>query len=156
MRIFSHAFSASCLSVLILSGCAKDESVDLDNDGYTTEEGDCDDQDPNISPTAADLVGDDYDQNCDGVDGMDADGDGWASEVSGGSDCDDADADSTSRTEDADCDGTLTADDCDDNAADSTIVAEDTDCDGILTADEFMQYGLPRVDGVQRKRDSFI
>jgi hypothetical protein len=146
MRILSHTLSASLLSVLVLSGCAKDANddggddtstpvvTDQDNDGYTTEEGDCNDQDPNISPTAADLVGDDYDQNCDGVDGMDADGDGWASEASGGSDCDDTDANATHKTEDEDCDGTLTADDCDDTDAGSHVVADDGDCDGTLTA----------------------
>ena len=32
------------------------------------------------------------DENCDGVDGVDADGDGYASAASGGTDCDDADA----------------------------------------------------------------
>jgi hypothetical protein len=134
MRILSHTLSASLLCFIVLSGCAKDEPTDLDNDGYTTEEGDCNDQDPNISPSAADLLGDDLDQNCDGADGMDADGDGWASEASGGSDCDDNDADSTIITEDADCDGALTADDCDDTDAESYIVAEDGDCDGTLTA----------------------
>jgi hypothetical protein len=131
MRILSHTLSASLLGLLVLSGCAKD---DFDRDGFTTEEGDCDDQDPNISPTAADLVGDGHDQNCDGTDGVDADGDGWASEASGGSDCDDTDADSTIITEDGDCDGTLTADDCDDTDAESHVVAEDGDCDGTLTA----------------------
>ena len=33
---------------------------------------------------------DGIDQNCDGVDGMDMDGDGYASQVSGGDDCDDS------------------------------------------------------------------
>jgi len=66
--------------------------VDNDNDGYSKDDGDCDDSDPNISPTAADIVGDGVDQNCDGVDGTDGDGDGEPSEASGGGDCDDTDA----------------------------------------------------------------
>ena len=51
-------------------------------------------------------------------------------------DCDDGDSNSTLVSEDADCDGTLTADDCDDGDSGSTIVAEDGDCDGTLTADD--------------------
>jgi hypothetical protein len=33
---------------------------------------------------------DGIDQNCDGVDGVDGDGDGYASSATGGDDCDDA------------------------------------------------------------------
>ncbi len=39
----------------------------------------------------SDTVGDDIDQNCDDVDGVDGDGDGHASVASGGDDCDDDD-----------------------------------------------------------------
>ncbi len=39
--------------------------------------------------TSEDIVGDGIDQNCDGRDGIDADGDGQASRASGGIDCDD-------------------------------------------------------------------
>ncbi len=66
--------------------------ADADRDGVTSADGDCDDEDPNISPTATDLVGDDIDQNCDGVDGIDVDRDGVASSASGGTDCADTDA----------------------------------------------------------------
>ena len=45
------------------------------------------------NPMATDIVGDGIDQNCDDVDGTDTDGDGYASIVSGGDDCEDADAD---------------------------------------------------------------
>ncbi|MBX2797904.1 MAG: hypothetical protein KTR31_09555 [Myxococcales bacterium] len=64
---------------------------DVDGDGFTPDEGDCDDADPNLSPTATDIVGDDIDQNCDGIDGTDVDADGYASLASGGDDCDDHD-----------------------------------------------------------------
>lgn len=67
-------------------------SRDGDGDGYAPDDGDCNDADPNIGPTATDIAGDGVDQNCDGVDGTDSDGDGHASTVSGGDDCDDHDA----------------------------------------------------------------
>ena len=72
-----------------------DDTGDIDNDGdgYTPEEGDCDDSNAAINPAATDMVGDDNDQNCDGVDGTDADGDGIAADWSGGEDCDDNDSD---------------------------------------------------------------
>ena len=45
--------------------------------------------DAGCSAAAPDEVGDGIDQNCDGVDGVDFDGDGYASLASGGTDCDD-------------------------------------------------------------------
>lgn len=42
-----------------------------------------------IFPGATDSVGDGADQNCDGADGVDADGDGHGDLASGGDDCDD-------------------------------------------------------------------
>lgn len=68
-----------------------DDADDADNDGFTPCDGDCDDTQPSLNPYATDLVGDGVDQNCDGIDGTDADGDGHASELSGGDDCDDND-----------------------------------------------------------------
>lgn len=64
---------------------------DDDGDGVSENGGDCDDSQPAISPMATDLVGDGVDQNCDGADGIDGDGDGFANTVSGGTDCDDTD-----------------------------------------------------------------
>ena len=94
------------------SGTATLPGVDDDRDGFTEAEGDCDDRDPNVSPTATDIVGDGVDQNCDRVDGTDNDGDGFASIASGGQDCDDQDAsvfpgapESTDDDTDRDCDG---------------------------------------------------
>ena len=45
-------------------------SVDVDNDsdGYTENQGDCNDADTGIHPDAVDLCGDGVDQNCDGSD----------------------------------------------------------------------------------------
>ena len=61
---------------------------------------------------------------------IDDDGDGY-SEFEG--DCDDSDPQSTIRSQDEDCDGTLTADDCDDTDASSSTREGDFDCDGIIT-----------------------
>ena len=53
---------------------------------------DCDDSSDQAYPGADDNTGDGIDQSCDSVDGMDADGDGYASTDSGGLDCNDSDA----------------------------------------------------------------
>ena len=65
---------------------------DVDQDGFTTEDGDCDDNASYIYPGAPDSSVDGVDQNCDGFDGVDADGDGYADIQSGGDDCDDSDS----------------------------------------------------------------
>jgi hypothetical protein len=62
---------------------------DVDGDGVTVGGGDCDDGDALIHPGAIDTVGDRVDQNCDDLDGLDADRDRAASLGSGGVDCDD-------------------------------------------------------------------
>ena len=99
-------------------------NCDLDHDGFVAAGcggTDCDDGSGDFNPDAPDLVGDDTDQNCDGMDGVDGDGDGYASEASGGDDClddlaavhpcgDDLPADGV----DGNCDGAdaLSCDDC--------------------------------------------
>ncbi len=69
--------------------------TDLDGDGVTVAQGDCAD-DPavnswaaSIHPGADDQVGNNIDENCDKMDGVDADQDGCASIASGGDDCND-------------------------------------------------------------------
>jgi len=91
---------------------------DLDNDGFGTGSsfengeavcvvnqssfpGDCDDGNLNVSPAAPELIGDNIDQNCDGVDScyFDADGDSFGSNVvvtDNNLDCSDASFPSTS------------------------------------------------------------
>ncbi len=79
---------------------------DADGDGYTVEI-DCDDHDAAVHPGADDPC-DGVDQDCDDLDGVDADGDGWAT---CDEDCDDGNAEvHPSATEvnndiDDDCDG---------------------------------------------------
>lgn len=55
-------------SLLALSLVAECSSGDQDVDGVTSEEGDCNDTDASIHPTAADVCGDGIDSNCDAVD----------------------------------------------------------------------------------------
>ena len=95
-----------------------DPVEDIDGDGWTEDEGDCDDNDPNINPDALDDDNDGEDENCSGeadedwVDPaeQDADGDGYT--VNDG-DCDDEDPNvSPGATEicddiDNDCDGSM-------------------------------------------------
>jgi len=55
------------------------ETLDVDGDGVSSCALDCDDGTLGLYtyPGAADLHGDTIDQNCDGIDGIDDDGDGW-------------------------------------------------------------------------------
>lgn len=73
--------------------CARScQESDLDGDGAAAAPcgEDCDDADPGVRPGAEDAVGDGRDTDCDGVDGVDRDGDGYLSEQAGGDDCDDS------------------------------------------------------------------
>jgi hypothetical protein len=65
--------------------CAPDE----DNKYTGLEPGDCDDDSSFKNPGATDMKGNGNDENCDGADGVDTDGDGFANTDSGGDDCDD-------------------------------------------------------------------
>lgn len=40
-------------------------TTDTDQDGYSPREGDCDDEDANVNPGAAESINDGVDSNCD-------------------------------------------------------------------------------------------
>lgn len=87
-------------------------NVDNDNDGYTENQGDCDDTNSQMHPGALDRSIDGFDQNCDGVDGPDHDEDGYVDMAAGGNDCNDNNpnvhpgvAEDPSDGIDTDCDG---------------------------------------------------
>ena len=116
----------------ICSDCDDDQpalhSLDADQDGVSTCLGDCDDADPTQSPALLDPLGDGLDTNCDGVDGVDNDGDGLPQGV----DCDDTAA--ALNDDDADGDGASTCDgDCDDG--DPSANLDDVDFDGFDTCE---------------------
>lgn len=67
------------------------ENCNVPNGPWVDNSKDCDDTNAGINPDATDEVGDNIDQNCDGVDGLDHDGDGHASISTGGDDCNDQD-----------------------------------------------------------------
>jgi len=99
---------------------------DLDDDGYTEAEGDCDDSDASVNPGATEVWYDGTDSDCAGDDDFDADADGYAQDV----DCDETDpAVHPGATEtwydgvDSDCAGD------DDFDADSDSWTDGEDCD---------------------------
>ncbi len=138
---------------------------DADGDGWSTCDGDCDDAEPGVYPSASEIPYDSVDQDCDGADLDDVDEDGYAGGLAG-DDCDDGDpAVHPGATEacnglDDDCDGAVPADevdadgdgflacvgapaggDCDDaDAWYSPLAMElcdgaDNDCDGVADDD---------------------
>ena len=67
----------------------EEEDEDADADGYTVEQGDCDDTDAAVNPSAADTWYDGVDADCAGDSDYDADRDGHDIDSHGGDDCDD-------------------------------------------------------------------
>ncbi len=124
------------LPLVLLFGCtgapAVDDTTDHfpedeDADGYTVEEGDCDDADRAINPGATEFWYDGVDQNCDLADDDDQDADG--SNVN--RDCDDTDpailpgADEVCDGVDNDCDEGI-----DNDPVDGDPAYADNDLDG--------------------------
>ncbi len=131
---------------------------DLDGDGYTPDQGDCDDTNPTTHPGALELC-DGVDNDCDGViDNEDADKDGYSACPGPNQDCDDSDPKvhpgaptNCSNGKDNDCNGEVDADQDDDNDGYPACVdcddkdpsihpgatpncgnGKDNDCDGII------------------------
>ncbi|MCA9670104.1 MAG: putative metal-binding motif-containing protein [Myxococcales bacterium] len=147
--------------------------VDGDGDGYTPNQGDCDDTDNKINPAGVEICGDNIDQNCDGSDlvcsNLDQDGDGYSPNQG---DCDDnnkdvnpgatevpynmIDDDCNTQTPDDDLDGDgfskLGGGDCNDN--DNTIFpgATETPYDGIdqdCSGKDLVDFDKDGYDAVQ-------
>ena len=49
------------------SNCTSGPTEDFDNDGFTGQDGDCNDCDPNANPGAYDVMGNTFDEDCNGV-----------------------------------------------------------------------------------------
>jgi hypothetical protein len=112
---------------LALAACGAPLEQDADGDGVSAVQGDCDDAKASVFPGAPDTFGDGIDTSCDGVDGIDEDGDQIANLESGGVDCDDDDP-------------TIRGPGTPDNAGD----AVDQNCDGVDGTDGDGD-GLPSV-----------
>jgi len=134
-----------------------DPDVDDDFDGYTENQGDCNDLNPLVHPGAVELCGDGIDNNCNGAkDGQEPDQDLDGYGPCGG-DCDDTDPlVNPSRPElpddgiDNNCDGIIDADFDGDG-----YTIEDGDCDD---ADPSVHPGMPEdcFDGIDNDCDGFI
>jgi hypothetical protein len=66
-----------------------DPNHDWDDDGFTENEGDCNDYNQHINPDIEETYYNDIDENCDGLSDFDADQDGFEAYSWGGDDCDD-------------------------------------------------------------------
>ncbi len=124
-------------------------TVDDDGDGYTDNDGDCDDASADISPDATEVFYNGKDDDCDDATiDDDQDGDGFPSNAVGGDDCDDmaprvnpganevggngVDDDCNARTTDSDVDGDgyNREIDCDDTKAGVNPGADEIDWNG--------------------------
>ena len=115
--------------------CDSSDDRDIDTDGITIAEGDCDDTDPGRYPGNTEVAYDGIDQDCDNEDEDDLDDDGYAAAVVGGEDCNDIDPnvhpgryDSPYDGTDQDCSGADDNDVDDDGHNSETFVGGTPDC----------------------------
>jgi hypothetical protein len=95
--------------------------IDADGDGVLADM-DCDDTNASVYPGADETPYDGIDSDCDDVDPVDVDCDGYAAEVTGGEDCDDTDAAvNPGATETCD----LIDNDCDEQVDEGVCVPDD-------------------------------
>ncbi len=132
----------SCLLAIALLGCSgkpdpTDTSdteapcTDADNDGSCVEEGDCADDDPNVSPLEGDIPYNGEDEDCSGTDLTDVDNDGFEGPSQTGEDCNDGNPDvypgapeACYQPIDNNCDEIVILDDCDGDG-----YGQQVDCD---------------------------
>ncbi len=124
--------------------------LDLDGDGFTPLQGDCNDSNKAVYPSAEEICGDGIDQDCNGTDlacaTIDADGDGYTVEKGDCNDsnaaiypgaketqCDDIDqnCDGSDLCQDIDQDGYSVLVDCDDRNPSIYPNAEEIECDQV-------------------------
>lgn len=156
-EVFGTGFSG--FSKFAIVGIDDLGNTDNDGDGFTLNNGDCNDNDPNIFPGAAELC-DGIDNDCDGIipaTEVDNDGDGFmacddcndnnavifpgAAEICDGLD-NDCDGILPTNEMDTDGDGFMACEDCNDNNAavfpGAVEICDglDNDCDGLVPNDE--------------------
>ena len=110
-----------------LSADVAEAPDDADGDGYTIDDGDCDDDDAAVNPGVDEVWYDGVDSDCNGASDFDQDADGHASDEHGGDDC--ADTDASVNPSASEVDGNGIDDDCDGTIDDATTTV-DADADG--------------------------
>lgn len=124
----------------MMTFCNEVYDSDYDNDGYTENEGDCNDSNPKINSHTKEICGDGIDNDCDGMP------DCYDSDCYGDAACQDCtDNDGDGYYVETDC-GTKV--DCNDgnssihpDAAENCSDQLDNDCDGLIDCDDALDCG---------------